>query len=225
MPEKKSKLKTGKKSKAHSQKLQEGFMEVYSDAGTSIIDAAKKMGTSYETAREYFLKCADIIAQANYNKNETWLDKRSRVIDRAMEGITKKKNEAVSSKIRMGSLLAVEYQKYKDLSKQGEELMADMKVLAKQIEQTVDPKTLKELFKAQKTLMREFQFGRETFTATVSQLAYLEKQFIEIQQFIVLLQEKYDVLDVMPPAVQILQAELEIYLDQKKESELRASTG
>ena len=211
------KLPEGKKSRAHSEKLRLGFMEIYTNSGTSIYDAAKKMGTSTVTAQKYFLQCADVIAQANHVKNETWLDKRDRVINRAMEGYTKRTNEAILSKIRIGTLLAVEYQKYIELSKQGVELIAEMKSLGKQIEQTKDQNTLKELLKEQKTLTRAFQIGRETFSATLNQIAYIEKQFNETQQFIVSLQEKYDSMDAKPPAESILRAELELYHEEKKE--------
>lgn len=225
MTDKKTSSKTGKKSQAHGEKLLVGFMAIYRDGGTSIIDAANKMKTSYDTARQYYLKCADIIAEANHVKNETWLDKRSRVINRAMEGITQRKNDTVFSKIRLGSLLALEYGKYRKLSKRGEILNTQIKELEKQIEVTEDKIELKELFKERTELMKMHFMEGQTFTATVSQITYIEKQFNEIQQSILALQEKYDILDAMPPAVQILQAELEIYLDKKKESELRTSIG
>ncbi len=200
----------------------DGFMEIYKDGGTSVMDAAEKMRTSQVTARTYWLKCADIIAEANYVKNETWLAKRDRVIDRAMEAYTKRKNEAISSKIRIGYMLAIEYKKHAELATRGKKLTLELTKLEESIKSATTKD--KQMYKIRANLLKMYYVDQETFKATISQISYLEKQFLEIQQVITDLQEKYDAMDARPPASQILQSELEVYLDKKNEIKSVANT-
>lgn len=194
-------------------------MKIYLDGGTSIVDAAQKLNVSYRTANSYFRKCADIIAEANTQRNETWLEQRERVLDRAMEGLTRRKNEALEAKLRIGGLLYQEYKKYKEIPNEAKALYKDLQATEEELLRS-SPEESKSLIKAKKLLQGMIFTAHEDFKATIPQITALERQYKDNQEFIVSLQEKYDVLAASPPAKQILQAELELYLEKKEEPEL-----
>ena len=204
----KGSLPAKRPNKQRERELENGFIELYRQGGVSIFEAAKQLGTTYETARKYYHKCASIIADANRMNDETHFQRRDRVMDMAMESLTQKIRKARATEKRLALLLAIEYGNFSNTKDKGRKLLESIEDA--KIE---EPDNLKVI----KMLEDEIEKGVSAFQATTQTILNIEEKYRQTQQMIVELTEKYNVIELKPSSQAILEAELGRYLDDKEE--------
>ena len=210
-----SKHSAGRPTKEEQLALENGFIELYRDGGTTIFEAGKIMGTEYETARKYYHKCVRLIADANKKNHETHFERRDRVLDMAMEGLARKIQKAIATERRLELLLLIEYRKHSALTDKGIELFE--KINNAKIE---EPENLKVIQSLEDTYMK----GTKTFQTRIQTILAIEDRYNNVQKRITDLIEKYNVLELKPSSQDILAAELDLYLDDKKERQQYTGT-
>lgn len=202
-------VRDGPKTAAHKETIDKTLRELYYEDGITYTHAGEIAGCSPEYASLQFKKIGDEIAR-NKPIDEDWIAKNDRVRDRALEGL--------SRQIKDSDQEIIKYQKRtKEMQEIQDLILADTKqqlddtpigILIKKAKLEIDNKTLLSIYNmlgSSLNMHKNYGYYVETIINNKREELTFHAQ----------LQQQYDTIEILPPAKEVLNAEIERRIAEK----------